>query len=108
LNHYIVYMAKRLVIFAPNFTKKIHFCMHHQWHLFLLCWFEYNDSYLCLWQGLLVLFERMVVNEHHFAQNASTWWKFCQVLCSQMSHLYSTCCHGYEYVLWSKTAFNII
>jgi hypothetical protein len=25
-----------------------------------------------------------------------------------MSHLYSTCCHGYEYVLWSKMAFNII
>jgi hypothetical protein len=29
-------------------------------------------------------------------------------LCSRMSHLYSTCCYGYEYVLWCKTAFNIL
>jgi hypothetical protein len=29
-------------------------------------------------------------------------------LCSRMSHLYLTCCYGYEYVLWCKTAFNIL
>jgi hypothetical protein len=37
-----------------------------------------------------------------------TWQKFCQILCSWMSHLYLTCCYGYEYVLWCKTAFNIL
>jgi hypothetical protein len=92
-------MAKRLVIFAPNFMEKSPFLCARLAALFLLCRFKHNDGYLCLWQGLLVLFERMVVNEHHFAQNASTWQKFCEVLCSQMSHLYSTCRYGYEYVL---------
>jgi hypothetical protein len=68
LNHYIVYMSKRVVVFAPNCAKKSPFL--HAWLAtpFSLCWFKHNNGYLCLWQGLLVLFEGMVVNEHHFAQ----------------------------------------
>ena len=52
--------------------RKVHFWMHDWWHLFLLCQFKHNDGYLCLWQGLLVLFERTVVNECHSAKNALT------------------------------------
>jgi hypothetical protein len=88
--------------------RKVHFCVHDWQDIFLLCWFKHNNGYLCLWKGLLVLFERTVVNECHFAQNASTWQKFCQVLCSQMSHLHLTCRYGYEFVLWCKKAFNIL
>ncbi len=88
-----------MVIFAPNFSKKSPFLHAQLAAPFLLCQFEHNDGYLCLWQGLFVLFERMVVNEHHLAQNTLTWQKFHQVLCSRMSHLYLTCHYGYEYVL---------
>jgi hypothetical protein len=50
--------------------RKVHFWMRNWRRLFLLCRFEHNDGYLCLWQGLLVLLWeniRTVVNERHFA-----------------------------------------
>jgi hypothetical protein len=52
---YIVYIAKRLVIFAPNFAEKSPFLDARSAVPFSLCRFEHNDGYLCLWQGLLVL-----------------------------------------------------
>jgi hypothetical protein len=46
--------------------RKVHFCVHDWWRLYLLCWFKHNNGYLCLWQGLLVLFE--------------TWWWMSAIL----------------------------
>jgi hypothetical protein len=47
--------------------RKVHFWMRDQWCLFLLCQFKHNDGYLCLWQGLLVL----------FWENGGEWVPFC-------------------------------